>query len=97
MSKFKIVLPREVEGVYDCVVVGAGPAGLTATLYLARLNVKVIVVSRDIGGQMATAPIVDDYPGIPSVPGAKLAEMFEEHVRRYGVPIVVGDSVRSVV
>jgi len=97
LSKFKIVLPREVEGVYDCVVVGAGPAGLTATLYLARLNVKVIVVSRDIGGQMATAPIVDDYPGIPSVPGAKLAEMFEEHVRRYGVPIVVGDSVRSVV
>ncbi len=96
LSRFRLDVPRESRGVYDCIVVGAGPAGLTAAIYLARFNVNVIIVSKDIGGQMALAPLIDDYPGVPSVPGVKLAEMFEEHVKKYGVPIIVGDSVKTI-
>ncbi|MCI4436737.1 MAG: NAD(P)/FAD-dependent oxidoreductase, partial [Ignisphaera sp.] len=95
MSRFRLGVTRVGER-YDAIVVGAGPAGLTAALYLARYNVKTVVVSKDLGGNMAIAPLVDDYPGIPEVPGAKLADMFVNHVKKYGVPIIVGDPVTSV-
>lgn len=96
MSRFRLSLSRKSEGIYDCIIVGAGPAGLTSALYLARFNLNVVVVSKDVGGQMALAPLVDDYPGIPGVPGTRLTEMFEEHVKRYGVPMIIGDSVKSI-
>lgn len=84
------------EGPYDSLVIGAGPAGLTASLYLARFGAKVLLITKDIGGQMAVAPLVDDYPGIPETPGNKLAQLFEEHVRRFGVGIIVGDPVTGL-
>jgi thioredoxin reductase (NADPH) len=95
MSRFRLGVTRVGE-MYEAIVVGAGPAGLTAALYLARYNVKTVVVSKDIGGNMAIAPLVDDYPGVPEVPGAKLADMFVNHVKKYGVPIIVGDPVTGV-
>lgn len=96
MSRFRLGPSKEAERVYDCIVVGAGPAGLTSAIYLARFNLSIVVVSKDVGGQMAVAPLVDDYPGIPEVTGAKLVEMFENHVKKYGVPIIVGDYVKSI-
>lgn len=85
-----------VEKTYDVVVVGGGPAGLTAALYATRYMLSVIVVTEKIGGQMAEAGWIENYPGIPRIMGPELAKRFEEHVRKYNVPIVM-DRVVDIV
>ncbi|RLG78516.1 MAG: thioredoxin reductase, partial [Thermoprotei archaeon] len=73
---------------FDLVIVGAGPAGLTAALYAARFGLKAVVIGEEIGGALADAGEVDDYPGVMSIQGPDLAKMFEAHVKKYKVPIV---------
>lgn len=61
--------------VYDNIIIGAGPAGLTAALYLARAGKDVVIFDGGgIGGQMAKAPWIENYPGVGSVTGVDLAE-----------------------
>ena len=74
---------------YDVIVVGGGPAGLTAALYATRYMLSVVVVTEKIGGQMAEAGWIENYPGILRIVGPELARRFEEHVRKYNVPIVL--------
>ncbi len=96
-SKFRLFqIPRPTTELYDVIVVGAGPAGLTSAIYLARYKLKVLVVSDVIGGTVNEAPLIDDYPGIPEITGADLAKRFADHVRKYEVPIVV-DHVVDIV
>jgi len=92
VSRFRLSVTAKGED-YEAIVIGAGPAGLTAALYLARYGVKVVVVSKDIGGRMAIAPLIEDYPGVEPIPGAKLVEMFVQQLQRYGVPIVLDEVV----
>lgn len=64
---------------YDCIIIGAGPAGLTAAIYTARKKLKTLVLSKDIGGQMAWSSDVENYTGFSFITGAELTQKFKEH------------------
>ncbi len=75
----------------DIVIIGAGPAGLTAALYLARANKKVIVLDKSApGGKLLTIPFVNNYPGVPSSSGLTLAQSFLASVNAFHVPFEYG-------
>ena len=70
-------------GIYDLIIVGAGPAGITAAIYAARKKLKTLVVSKDIGGQTALSGAVENYTGYQYITGFELARKFEEHVKEF--------------
>ena len=73
---------------YDIIIVGAGPAGLTAALYAARANKKVLVLeAKTPGGQILNAHLVTNYPGVKSIPGSEFAENLYNQVKDLGVEI----------
>ncbi|MEM0378644.1 MAG: FAD-dependent oxidoreductase [Thermosphaera sp.] len=79
------------EDKYETIVVGGGPAGLTAALYSARYGHKTLLVTKLLGGNITEAPLVDDYIGIPDITGNDLADKFVKHVKKYNVPIVIDE------
>ncbi|HJU57786.1 MAG TPA: FAD-dependent oxidoreductase [Actinomycetota bacterium] len=84
--------------VYDLIVVGGGPAGLTTSIYAARENLQTLVIdSKGLGGQAGVTERLDNYPGFPEgIGGAELADRIVEQARRYGVEMLQAVSVTSV-
>ena len=80
---------------YDTIIVGGGPAGLTAAIYAARYMLDTVVITEEIGGQIAEAGWVENYPGFPRILGSELVKRFVDHVKRYKVPIIL-DTVVDV-
>ena len=76
---------------YDTIIIGAGPAGMTAALYAARSNLKVALLERGIpGGQMNNTADVENYPGYALISGPELAEKMFEPLENLGVEHVFG-------
>lgn len=73
--------------IFDLIVIGAGPAGITASVYAARKKMSFIVVTGDIGGQAAWSGDIENYTGYQFITGPELAAKFEEHMRQYGVKV----------
>ncbi len=82
---------------YDAAVIGAGPAGVTAALYLVRSGLKVALVENSAtGGQILSTAEIENYPGFPkSIKGWELADLFEEHLAGYSVDRVRGQVLSS--
>lgn len=73
---------------FDIVIVGGGPAGLTAAVYARRAGKSVLVLEKaSIGGQIATSPRVDNFPGLPGVSGIELAERLYTQAEDLGTRI----------
>lgn len=72
----------------DLVIIGAGPAGLTAGIYAKRAMLDTVLFEREmVGGQIALSDMIENYPGFPSISGMELMEKFEEHARGTGLEI----------
>ncbi|MDP9297621.1 MAG: FAD-dependent oxidoreductase [Actinomycetota bacterium] len=84
--------------VYDLVIVGGGPAGLTTSIYAARENLETLVIdSKGLGGQAGVTERLDNYPGFPDgIGGAELADRFVKQAERYGVETLQAVSVTSI-
>jgi thioredoxin reductase (NADPH) len=95
----KIGLEREaMMHVYDLIVVGGGPAGLTTSIYAARENLQTLVVdSKGLGGQAGVTERLDNYPGFPEgIGGAELADRIVKQAQRYGVEMLQAVSVQTI-
>lgn len=82
---------------YDLIIVGAGPAGITAAVYAARKKLAFCVISRDIGGQASWSGDVENYTGYQFVTGQELVSRFEEHLRKYDIELKESESVVSII
>ena len=71
----------------DTIIIGSGPAGLSASIYIKRANLNVLVIEKDYEGtgQVAESGKVDNYLGIPGISGYELGEKFREHALKAGV------------
>ncbi len=81
---------------YDVIIVGGGPAGLSAAVYTARKLMKTILISKNIGGQVTDTFDIENYLGFSEIETADLISRFEEHVVKYGVAKLVGPEVASL-
>ncbi len=80
----------------DLVIVGGGPAGLTAAIYAARSGLKAVIIERDqLGGQVATTPVVENYPGLARIGGKNLVDIMAAHALEY-VDIFLREEVREI-
>jgi len=81
---------------FDLIIIGAGPAGITAAVYAARKNMSILVITKDIGGQAAISGDVENYTGYQFVTGPELSLKFEEHMRQYDVEVKENEEVIKV-
>lgn len=74
---------------YDILIIGGGPAGLTAAIYAARAGKRIAILEREAaGGQIVSAPLVENYPGAPSVSGAELAGRMRAQAEALGAELL---------
>lgn len=85
------------EKVYDVVIIGAGPAGMTAAVYAARANLDTVMIERGIpGGQMANTEDIENYPGFEHILGPDLSNKMLAHAQKFGAKYEYGDVKRVV-
>ncbi len=90
----------DIEGIdfdktYDLIVLGGGPTAIGCAIYAARFAMDVLVVGKTFGGLIATTHIVENYPGITSISGQGLIDMFRDHMNSLSIPYI-SDEIRSI-
>lgn len=89
---FQEVIPLSEEKIYDVIIIGAGPAGMTAAVYTSRANLSTLMLERGIpGGQMANTEEVENYPGFDTILGPELSTKMFDHAKKFGAEYAYGD------
>lgn len=79
---------------YDVIIVGAGPGGMTAAIYAARRKINFVVISLDVGGQMAWSSEIDNYPGVERINGINMTNNFMKQMKKYKVKILPEEIIK---
>jgi alkyl hydroperoxide reductase subunit F len=79
--------------IYDLIIIGAGPAGITASVYASRKQLDFLVISLDVGGQAAWSGDIQNYTGYQFISGPELAQKFQEHMLKYGTLLLENEEV----
>lgn len=80
------------EQIHDLIIIGAGPAGMTAAVYASRANLSTVMIERGMpGGQMATTDAIENYPAFESILGPELSTKMFEHAQKFGAKYEYGD------
>ena len=93
--------------IYDAIIIGAGPAGMSAALYLLRDGKKVLILEKEtIGGSIASTPLIENYPGVKAVSGSELTDIMFDQIDELGVEFeleevtninVLEDNIKEVI
>jgi len=78
---------------YDVVIIGAGPAGMTAAVYCARKKLSTLLLSKDVGGQTLWTNDIENYMGYQFIEGPELVEKFEQQVRQFPIDVKIEEDV----
>ena len=82
---------------YDLIIVGGGPGGLTAGIYAQRAMLKTLMLERmGIGGQICLSDVIENYPGFKSIGGIELMKLFEEQARGFGLDVKLAEVLKVV-
>lgn len=81
--------------IYDLIIIGAGPAGVSAAIYAARQKLNFLVISREMGGQIAKKTVdIENYPGFSKISGPELIKTFEEQLKANNVEIIFDEVIK---
>lgn len=81
---------------YELIIIGAGPAGMTAAVYAARKKLNTLLISYDIGGQVLWTAGIENYMGYQFIEGHELMQKFEEQVKQFPLDMKIGERVSSL-
>ena len=73
---------------YDIIIIGSGAAGLSAAIYAGRYRTKVLVVTKEFGGETASAGSIENYPGVPAIDGYDLMNLMKKQMSELGVELI---------
>ncbi len=79
---------------YDVIILGAGPAGLSAGIYATRRNLKTLIISKDIGGQINLATDIENYPGVEKISGIELSDVMKKQCDKFGAEFITDNFVK---
>jgi alkyl hydroperoxide reductase subunit F len=81
---------------YDLIIVGGGPAGITAAVYASRKKLDFLVITLDIGGQASWSGDIENYTGYQFITGPELALKFQEHMNSFGIAVRMPEAAKEI-
>ena len=82
--------------IYDLIIIGTGPAGITAGIYAARYKLDTLIIGKELGGMVSWTHLIDNVPGIPEISGKDLSSKMIEHLKKYDSCVLEQNSVSSI-
>jgi thioredoxin-disulfide reductase len=83
------------EKIYDLIIVGGGPAGITAGIYAIRQKMTTLMITKDFGGQLnRKAVMIENFPGFPEISGLELTQKFVSHLKKYPIEIELDEVIK---
>ena len=81
---------------YDLIIIGGGPAGMTSAVYAARKKISTLMLAKELGGQVVTTSGIENYMGYQYVEGIELMEKFEKQLKQFPIERKIGEEVSAI-